>query len=134
MKKKQYTEIACQYGWTKKDAERAFDAITSTCPDIALDSDLNVLATLAYFAGPELKQRQALQAAQKGLVTRRNNQIEKMDQDYRKQLQELEEVAENERSVLIPIISRIYRVAKRVGFNDPWVEALLDTYDDYKAS
>ncbi|MEM8719635.1 MAG: hypothetical protein AAGE84_10040 [Cyanobacteria bacterium P01_G01_bin.39] len=61
-------------GWTKADAQRAL-AVISFKVDHDVD-ELTVLRTASKFAGVELLNRQRLQAAQKGMVTKRNKEIQ----------------------------------------------------------
>jgi hypothetical protein len=64
-------------GWTKADADRALAGL-----DFGLDpNEAAIWRAASAFAGPELKTRQRLQAAQKGLVTRRTSELELKDQE-----------------------------------------------------
>jgi predicted RNase H-like nuclease (RuvC/YqgF family) len=59
-------------GWTKADAIRALEAV-----DFNQDPDeLAIRRVTSLFAGSELNKRQRLQAAQKGMVTRKTKEIE----------------------------------------------------------
>jgi hypothetical protein len=70
MKKTEAIKLLEGYGWTRADAGRALESI-----DFAADPDeLMIWRSASGFAGPELKSRQRLQAAQKGLATRRTNE------------------------------------------------------------
>lgn len=131
MTKKDFIDFAHGFGWTKKDAERALAVVAD--PQ-TLKTELAMLRVLARFAGGELADRQRLQAAQKGQVTRKSKLIETLEHDYKRQLEALEKEAHRERSQLVPIIERVYKIAQKFGLNDPWVEALLEMYDDYRAS
>ncbi len=65
-----------QEGWTKADAQRALAAIDfDTNPD-----ELTIRKTVSLFAGTELINRQRLQAAQKAQVTKKNKEIEILNQ------------------------------------------------------
>ena len=64
--KKQALEFAKQFNWTAKDAERAFAEINFKEAD-----EQALLLALVQFAGPNLVERQRLQAAQKGQVTKK---------------------------------------------------------------
>jgi len=60
-------------GWSNADAMRALKSI-----DFKQDPDeLKILRASSKFAGAELLNRQRLQAAQKGLVTKRNKEIQR---------------------------------------------------------
>ena len=127
MKKSDFTAIAASLGWTKADASRAFEQ----CTDLAsLDSELAVLQALTRFAGPELFERQRLQGAQKGQVTKHKNRIEKLHTDYSQQLQEITEVAKQQESRFVQVIGRLYAIGRPFGLQDPWIEALLECYKD----
>jgi hypothetical protein len=130
--KKEAIEFAKQYQWTAKDAERAFDRARI---DFATTSDRDLLLALVAFAGMELLERQRLQASQKGLVTKKNNYIEKIELDFADRVEKYEKQSQQERSLFVNVIAKLYRIAKPLGFKDPWIEALLAKYDEYyKAS
>ncbi len=62
-------------GWTKADAVRALEKI-----DFSNDPDeLTIRRAISLFAGLELIKRQRLQAAQKGMVTKKVKEIEVKD-------------------------------------------------------
>jgi predicted nucleic acid-binding Zn-ribbon protein len=66
-------ELFATEGWTKADAERALKGVDfKTNPD-----ELTIRKAVSHFAGSELENRQRLQAVQKGLVTKRNRELEK---------------------------------------------------------
>ena len=74
MNKQEAIELLRNEGWTKADAQRALIII-----DFQIDpniDELTILRTASQFAGAELLNRQRLQAAQKGLVTKRNKEIQ----------------------------------------------------------
>lgn len=72
-------------GWTKADAMRALEAIDfSTDPN-----EMNIRRAMSLFAGAELINRQRLQAAQKGMVTKKNKEIEKNHQQYNAKIDQL---------------------------------------------
>lgn len=77
MKKSEAITLLEADGWTKADAGRALAEV-----DFGADPDELAIRRLASaFAGPELKTRQRLQAAQKGLVTRKVGEIEQTKQE-----------------------------------------------------
>ena len=83
MNKKEAIELLNHEGWTKADAQRALESI-----NFKIDTDIDELIvrhTVSQFAGAELIKRQNLQRAQKGMVTKRNNEI----QSYIVQIEEL---------------------------------------------
>ena len=89
MNKKEAIQLLHNEGWTKVDAQRALETI-----DFKSDSDLEEITirrVASQFAGSELIKRQNLQRAQKGLVTKRNKQIE----DYLARIEELKKKSDD---------------------------------------
>lgn len=83
MNKKEAIELLNHEGWTKADARRALESINFKInPDV---DELTIRRAASQFAGAELYNRQRLQAAQKGMVTKRNKEI----QNYIIQIEEL---------------------------------------------
>ncbi len=83
MNKKEAIELLNHEGWTKADAQRALESI-----DFKANTDIDELIVrraASQFAGAELIKRQNLQRAQKGMVTKRNKEI----QAYISQIEEL---------------------------------------------
>ncbi len=81
MKKNEAIKLLNSEGWTKADATRAIASINfDTNPD-----EITIRRTASQFAGNELFNRQRLQASQKGLVTKKTNEIQK----YINQIEEL---------------------------------------------
>lgn len=83
MNKKAAIELLNHEGWTKVDAQRALESI-----DFKINSNIDELIirrVASKFAGAELIKRQNLQRAQKGMVTKRNKEI----QSYIIQIEEL---------------------------------------------
>ncbi|MDV3002552.1 MAG: hypothetical protein N5P05_004207 (plasmid) [Chroococcopsis gigantea SAG 12.99] len=124
--KNEAIEFAKKYNWTIKDAERAYANISLSD---ATEQDL-IIALLA-FAGPELLERQRLQAAQKALVTKKKNYIEKIEADFVSKIEEADRKLSELNSAYLPVIAKIYNFAKPFGLSDPWIEALLETYQNY---
>lgn len=122
--KKQAIEFATKFNWTAADAERAF-------------ADLNIqeadkqalLLALVKFAGPSLAERQRLQGAQKAQVTKKVKYIKEIEIDFANKVNEYEEKLQQERSNFVNVIAGVYKFAKRFGLEDPWIEALLATYE-----
>jgi hypothetical protein len=79
MDKAEIINILQSEDWTKADALRAVESIDfNTNPD-----ELIIRRNISsQFAGRELIKRQREQAAQKGMVTRKTNQIELLKQQY----------------------------------------------------
>lgn len=127
--KQQAIEFAKQYNWTKPDAERAFEGLNLKEAD-----EQKLLIALVEFAGKELLNRQRLQAAQKGQVTKKTKYIKEIETDFANQIQEYENVLQKERSIFVSLIAGLYKITKPLGFKDPWIEALLAKYDEYQKS
>ena len=71
MKKIEAINLFVSAGWTKIDAERALTGL-----DFSKDPDeLTVYKYISLFAGKELINRQNLQAAQKGMVTKKTKEV-----------------------------------------------------------
>jgi hypothetical protein len=118
---------AKHFGWTGADAERAFANI-----DLEQADELALLTAMVNFAGPTLYERQRLQGAQKGLVTKKEKYIKQIEQDFAHKVQEYEKVLSQERSLLVGVIAKLYGIAKRFGIKDAWIEVLLAQYDEYQ--
>ena len=72
MNKSQAIKLLESEAWTKADAMRALEIIDfSTNPD-----EITIRRAISRFAGSELIKRQRLQAAQKGLVTKKTKETE----------------------------------------------------------
>ena len=77
MNKSEAITLLTREKWTKADAERALVKIDfSTNPD-----ELTIRRAISSFAGSELLNRQRLQAAQKGLVTKKIKEIKALEQN-----------------------------------------------------
>jgi hypothetical protein len=119
--------FAKKFNWTAADAERAFDGL-----DFKKADEQDLLLALVNFAGPLLLERQRLQGAQKAQVTKKTNYIKKIETDFANKVSEYEETLEQQRSLFVGIIAGIYKFAKPFGLKDPWIEALLATYEENK--
>lgn len=124
--KKEAIEFAKKSNWTAKDAERAYANISLKN---ATEQDLT--DALLSFAGPELLERQRLQAAQKAQVTKKKNYIEKIEADFVSKIEESDRQVSELRSTFLPVIAKLYSFAKPLGLKDPWIEALLATYNNF---
>lgn len=125
--KKEAIEYAKKFNWTAADAKRAFANV-----NLEGASEQDILMALATFAGSELLERQRLQAAQKGQVTKKNNYIKQVEQDFATKIDQYEETLKKERSLFVSTIAKVYQIAQRFGFSDPWIETLLSQYDKYQ--
>lgn len=125
--RKEAIEFAKQFDWTGKDAERAYVDL-----DLKTADEQDLLMALVKFAGPELLDRQRLQGAQKAQVTKKKNYIKEIELEFESKVNEYEATLRQERSAFVGIIDRIYKIAKQFGFEDPWIEALIEKYDEYQ--
>lgn len=92
MNKSQSIKLLESEGWTKADAMRALEVIDfSANPD-----EITIRRGISLFAGSELIKRQRLQAAQKGLVTKKSNEIEKNNQEYAAKIEQLKKSQKQE--------------------------------------
>ena len=84
--------------WTKADAIRALEGLDfSQNPD-----ELTIRRAISLFAGAELYKRQRLQAAQKGMVTKKVKTIEEKDKEN-SHLQSEVKVLASERVELVEV-------------------------------
>ncbi|MGD1866260.1 MAG: hypothetical protein ACFB0D_17050 [Phormidesmis sp.] len=120
-------QYAKHFGWTGADAKRAFANI-----DLKHADEHALLSAMVNFAGPTLYERQRLQGAQKGLVTKKEKYIKQMELEFSEKVSDYEEQLSVERSLFVVTIAKVYDVARRFGFKDAWVEMLLEQYDDYQ--
>lgn len=117
MNKLQAIKLLESEGWTKADAIRALEVLDfNTNPD-----ELIIRRTISSFAGSELIKRQRLQAAQKGMVTKKTNEIELKNKEYTSKIDHYKKYweqengkhnAENKR--LESVISQLENKAKSV--------------------
>lgn len=127
MTKKEAITFAKKFNWTAADAERAFSGL-----DFKKADEKALLLALVNFAGPQLLERQRLQGAQKAQVTKKTNYIKEIETEFVNKVNEYEEALEKERSIFVGIIAGLYKFAKPFGLKDPWIEALLTTYEKDK--
>lgn len=121
-------KYAKHFGWTGADAKRAFANISLQEAD-----ELALLTAMVNFAGPTLYERQRLQGAQKGLVTKKEKHIKKIEKEFSEKISSFEEQMLQERSTFVTVIARIYGIARQFGYRgDPWVETLLNQYDEHR--
>lgn len=91
MNKLQAVELLVSEKWTKADANRALEGVDfSTNPD-----ELTIRRAISLFSGAELINRQRLQAAQKTQVTRKKNEIERINEAHELKMKRLEAKAQN---------------------------------------
>ena len=112
-------------GLTKADAVRALAVVDfSTNPD-----EITILRAVCDFACSELSNRQRLQAAQKGMVTKKNKEIEKKDKEYAAKINQFEDDLRQERSYWKDMLGKVYSFANQFGLKDPMIEYLLQKDD-----
>ncbi|MTJ51556.1 hypothetical protein FJR38_02075 [Anabaena sp. UHCC 0253] len=77
MNKSEAIKLLRSEDWTKEDAMRALETVNfKSNPD-----EITIRRAISHFAGSELINRQRLQAAQKGLVTKKNKEIGQKDNE-----------------------------------------------------
>lgn len=129
--KKRAIDFAVKLGWTQEDAKRAYEFIGVNFDLVADDDEFTLALALADFAGEVLYERQRKQAAQKGQVTKKTNEIEKIKIAHAAKIEHYERDRDLERSNFVRIISRIYKFGQKFGLRDTWIDALLISYNDY---
>lgn len=127
MLKQDAIAFAKEFNWTAADAKRAFVDL-----DLKASDEQTLLLAMANFAGRELLERQRLQAAQKGQVTRKKNEIKKIESEFVATIESQEKAIQEMRSSFIPVIASLYKIANKIGFKDDWIEALLVTYEEHQ--
>ena len=127
MRKQDAIAFAKKFDWTAADAKRAFVNL-----DIKEADEQSLLLAMANFAGKELLERQRLQAAQRGQVTRKKNEIKQIELEFAAKIESHEKEIQEMRSSFIPVISKIYKFANQFGLTDTWIEALLATYEEHQ--
>lgn len=115
---------AVAMGWTKADAILAFKSLQLPIDEFAL------LNLMVQFAGPVMKERQFLQGAQKGQVTKKLKYIQKIELDHADSIQKFKDDVDNERSQWLGLIRIMYGIASKFGMKDPMIEHILKTYDN----
>lgn len=125
--KKEAVDYAKHFGWTGADAERAFASINLKEAD-----ELALLTAMVDFAGPTLYERQRLQGAQKGLVTKKVKYIKEIELEFAQKVEQYEATLSKERSTFVRTVARLYQVAKRFGYSEPWIEMLIEQYEEYQ--
>ena len=120
-------QYAKHFGWTAADAKRAFANI-----DVKNADERALLEAMVNFAGPMLYERQRLQGAQKGLVTKKEKYIKQIELEFAEKVSNYEEQLSAQRSLFVAAIAKVYGVANRFGFRDSWIEMLLEQYEDYQ--
>jgi hypothetical protein len=116
-------EYATERGWTGADANRAFEVLP-----LPID-ELTLLDIMVRFAGPVMNERQRLQSAQKGQVTKKLKYIQKIELEHADSIQKFKDEVDKERSQWLGLIRIMYGIASKLGMKDPMIEHILKTYD-----
>ncbi len=91
MNKLQAIELLVSEKWTKEDAKRALVGVDfSANPD-----ELTIRKATSLFSGTELIHRQRLQAAQKTQVTKKTNEIERLEKAHELEIEKLKAKIQN---------------------------------------
>lgn len=124
MLKKEYIEFARAFGWTAKDAERAYNQATiRSTPPI---TEVEILRTLATFAGRELTERQRLQAAQKGQVTRNRKALNNLEEKIIEVTDTYDKKLKEERELWRDLLEKVYEKLRKYGVKLDFIENLLN--------
>lgn len=94
MNKAEAIKLLNSEGWTKEDAKRALETIDFNTTS---NDELTIRRAISLFAGSELINRQRLQSAQKGMVTKKTKEIEQKDKEYTTKINQYEKKREQER-------------------------------------
>ena len=127
MRKKDAIEFAKKFDWTAADAKIAFADL-----DIKEADEQSLLLAMVNFAGTELSKRQRSRAAYQGHVTRKKQEIKGIELEFAGALESHEKEIQELRSSFIPVIAGLYKFANKFGLEDPWIEALLVTYEEHQ--
>lgn len=123
--KTQAKAFSVEVGWTQADGARAFSNA-----EFPMDR-VTALNMMVQFAGPELRNRQYLQGAQKAQVTRNRNKVDNLEKELVTVIDTYEEKLTRDRSQFITVIKTVYGLLRTFGYRDQWVEALIETYDSH---
>jgi hypothetical protein len=124
MTKKDYIEFARSLGWTKADAERAYHSGLGTF-DLAQAGEVEILTSLARFAGRELVERQRLQAAQKSQATLNRRRREDLETVMMDKDQAYQQALAEERSRWQNLVARLYQKLQKLGVSVAWIEEYI---------
>ncbi len=148
MKKTEAIAFAQKLGWTKADAQRAYEELKVDFADLqstldyykhqygiddVTERDIAVLSlVLADFAGEVLLDRQRKQAAQQAIATKRKDRIREIEQNHVKEIADVQKSVKKQESILMEFIEKTYAMLKFVGVKEPWIEALIEVYEENK--
>jgi hypothetical protein len=148
MKETDAIAFARKLGWTKADAQRAYQELNVDFNDLqstldhykheygiddVTERDIAIFSlVLADFAGEVLLDRQRKQAAQQAVATKRKNKIKEIELNHVKEIDDTKKSLKERESVLVEIIVKLYGMLKVFGVKEPWVEALIEVYEENK--
>lgn len=148
MKETEAIAFARKLGWTKADAQRAYQELNVDFNDLqstldhykheygiddVTERDIAIFSlVLADFAGEVLLDRQRKQAAQQAVATKRKNKIKEIELNHVKEIDDTKKSLKERESVLVEIIVKLYGMLKVFGVKEPWVEALIEVYEENK--
>jgi hypothetical protein len=149
MNKIEAIAFAQRLGWTKADAQRAYQELKIDFADLQAtlnyykneygidditERDIAVLSVvLADFAGEVLLDRQRKQAAQQAEATKKKNKIKEIEQNHAKEIADVKKSFNDQHSTLMEFLVKLYSMAKKVGLKpEPWIEAMIAAYEDAK--
>ena len=58
--------------------------------------------------------------------------LKKIELEFAATIESHEKEIHQMRSSFIPVISSLYKFANKFGLKDPWIEALLATYEEHQ--
>ncbi|MEA5539473.1 hypothetical protein VB834_10545 [Limnoraphis robusta Tam1] len=126
MNKSEAIKLLTKEGWTQADAKRALDKIDfSENPN-----EETILQKTLLFAGPEVKKLRRSHAAQKGLVTKKNNEIERIEKEYAAKIYQCERDFERERGFWKGLLRFVYHQAQKLGFQSSMIEYVINEDDN----
>ena len=148
MKETEAIAFARKLGWTKADAQRAYQELNVDFNDLqstldhykheygiddVTERDIAIFSlVLADFAGEVLLDRQRKQAAQQAVATKRKNKIKEIELNHDKEIDDTKKSLKERESVFVEIIVKLYGMLKVFGVKEPWVEALIEVYEENK--
>jgi hypothetical protein len=148
MKKSEAIAFAQKLGWTKADAKRAYEELKVDFADLqstldyykhqhgiddVTERDIAILSlVLADFAGEVLFDRQRKQAAQQAVATKRKDKIKEIELNHAKEMSDVQKSVKEQESILMEFIVRVYAMLKVFGVKEPWIEALIEVYEENK--
>ncbi|WP_413162028.1 hypothetical protein ACL6C3_24635 [Capilliphycus salinus ALCB114379] len=126
MNKSEAINLLTKQGWTKADAKRALEEIDfSENPN-----QETILQKTASFSGYELNKRQRSQAAQKGLVTKKNNEIERIKKENAAKINQFERDVQEERGFWQGLLEFLGYKDQKSAFQNSMNEYVINEDDN----